>query len=707
MDRPSRRGHSSLKRTLSFFDVFAICTGAMISSGFFLLPGIAYGMTGPSVVLAYLIAGILIIPSLLSKAELASAMPKAGGTYYFLDRSFGSLVGTMSGLGTYLALVLKTALSLVGFGAYLVIFVGVPIKISAIVMALFFMLLNFWGAKESSLVQKCFVWTLLISLTVFILEGILTSRFVPVSVYTVQFSSFFSHGFEGFLSTIGFVFVSYIGLTKVASVSEEVKNPDITIPWGMISSLIVTSVIYVVTIFFVVSFCDSQVLQFHLNPILLLAEKFSFLLSPKIWRVIIVMAAIFAFLSTANAGLLSASRYPLAMSRDGVLPKKFQALNSSEMPFFSIFVTSIMIVVCVLFLDLVKIAKLASTFHLFIFILVNMAVIVMRESKIETYDPGFKMVLYPWIPLFGIFSSLLLILYQGFVPILFTLVLVFVGVFWHRFYVQPYKKRHGALYHWFYLLGKQQNLELNEELWDILRLKGVRKNDLYSTLIAKSVVIELSRKEIKSFKSLTGIVSRSLAQKTKYSPSELTKRFLKDVNSSFNYVIPGVCFPQFRGSKATHSELFIVRVKDGFPMTFFEGKKGKEKTITLYAFFYLIGSDLDPQRHLRLLAKLIQRSDSKSFLTAWRKSADIASLKQLLLEEDGVLELRIIKKTPSEHLIHKKIKDLKWPKKIVVVLIYRRDKIVFPRGGTRLLDNDTLIVIGQDDVLNFLKSKYI
>lgn len=100
-----------LKKELTLFDVYAISTGAMFSSGFFLLPGLAAAQAGPAVVLAYLLASFFILPAMFSVAELSTAMPRAGGAYYFLDRALGPIVGTVGGLGTWLALVLKSASS--------------------------------------------------------------------------------------------------------------------------------------------------------------------------------------------------------------------------------------------------------------------------------------------------------------------------------------------------------------------------------------------------------------------------------------------------------------------------------------------------------------------------------------------------------------------------------------------------------------------
>jgi len=139
---------SSLKKSLTLYDVYAISTGAMFSSGFFLLPGIAAAETGPSVVLAYFVAGLLILPAMLSLAELSTAMPKSGGTYYFLDRSLGPLAGTAGGLGTWLALVFKSAFALIGMGAYLVIWVDLPVQPVAIALTVAFTAVNIIGPKS-------------------------------------------------------------------------------------------------------------------------------------------------------------------------------------------------------------------------------------------------------------------------------------------------------------------------------------------------------------------------------------------------------------------------------------------------------------------------------------------------------------------------------------------------------------------------------
>ena len=107
-----------LKKELGLIHVFAIASGAMISSGLFILPGLAHAQAGPAVVVSYLLAGLLAMTGMLSQAELVSAMPKAGGDYFYITRSMGPAVGSISGLITWFSLSLKSAFALLGIGYF-------------------------------------------------------------------------------------------------------------------------------------------------------------------------------------------------------------------------------------------------------------------------------------------------------------------------------------------------------------------------------------------------------------------------------------------------------------------------------------------------------------------------------------------------------------------------------------------------------------
>ena len=131
-----------LERSLSLITVIAISIGGMLGSGIFVLPGLAAAKTGSSVWLAYLIAALCILPAALSKSELATAMPSSGGTYVYIERAFGPILGTVAGIGLWLSLLLKSSFALVGFGAYLSILISIAgfptakIKIALFVLAI-------------------------------------------------------------------------------------------------------------------------------------------------------------------------------------------------------------------------------------------------------------------------------------------------------------------------------------------------------------------------------------------------------------------------------------------------------------------------------------------------------------------------------------------------------------------------------------------
>ncbi|HCT55197.1 MAG TPA: amino acid transporter, partial [Balneola sp.] len=209
-----------LSKELGLSDVYAIATGAMFSSGFFLLPGLAAAETGPSVFLAYLVSGIIVLPTMFSVAELATAMPKSGGTYYIIDRSLGPMFGTIGGFGSWIALVLKSAFALIGMGAYLAIFFDVPMVPIAVILTVVFGILNVVGAKETTFLQKILVAALITIMIFYVIQG-LVSVLSPglIEETKSRFTPLFIDGYYGFFATVGMVFVSYAGLTKVASIA--------------------------------------------------------------------------------------------------------------------------------------------------------------------------------------------------------------------------------------------------------------------------------------------------------------------------------------------------------------------------------------------------------------------------------------------------------------------------------------------------------
>ncbi|HCX74002.1 MAG TPA: hypothetical protein DHM37_09820, partial [Candidatus Cloacimonas sp.] len=166
---------SNLKRDLKLFDVFSVAAGAMISSGLFILPGLAYSKAGPAVILAYFLAGILIVPAMLSQAELSTAMPKAGGAYFFINVSLGAGFGTMAGTSAWLSLALKSAFALVGIGAFASIvlpgFTVLEIKLVAVLFCIIFTVINLFGTKHAGKLQTFMVFGLIAILVIYLVKG--------------------------------------------------------------------------------------------------------------------------------------------------------------------------------------------------------------------------------------------------------------------------------------------------------------------------------------------------------------------------------------------------------------------------------------------------------------------------------------------------------------------------------------------------------
>jgi basic amino acid/polyamine antiporter, APA family len=142
-----------LKKGISFLGVFSIASGAMISSGIFILPGLAYSKEGPAVFISYFIAGLLALIGIFSVIELSTAMPQAGGDYYFINKTFGPMLGTISGFHGWFALALKSAFAIYGISEIIFILTGFNLFISGFLLCLLFVTVNIIGMKEASRFQ--------------------------------------------------------------------------------------------------------------------------------------------------------------------------------------------------------------------------------------------------------------------------------------------------------------------------------------------------------------------------------------------------------------------------------------------------------------------------------------------------------------------------------------------------------------------------
>ena len=581
-------------------------------------------------------------------------------------------------------------------GAYISLFIpGLSIVPIAIVLAIILGALNIFGTKKSGRFQIILVIGLLLILTLFIGEGI------PELNYE-HFNNFFASGFDSIMATAGLVYISYVGVTNVASLSEEVKNPERNLPIGVFLALGSAILIYILGTAVMVGVLPMEQLVGNLTPVASAAKIFL----GDFGMIILSIAAILAFTSVANAGTMSASRYPLAMSRDHIIPAYFRRLNRFHTPVYSILLTISIIILLLLFLDPTGIAKLASAFQLLMFSLICLAVIVMRESKIESYDPGYRSPFYPWLQIFGILSSLYLIVEMGILPILFSSGLIILGAAWYWYYARGNVERTGAIYHIFERLGQQRYKGLDSELRGILKEKGLRQGDPFDEIVMRSKVFDLTEKT--DFESTVDLTSKSLEKILPLTSDEIKKQIMDGTRIGATPVTHGVALPHFRCDGIDHPQMVLVRCKSGIQIPIFNPITHEEEEIqSVSAIFFLISPEKDPTLHLRILAQIAGRVDDESFTKEWFEAKDEQELKEALLHDDNFRSLVISNETKTKILIGKELKDIKLPEGCLIAMLRRGSQIIIPKGRTQLLNGDRITVIGDPKSMNQLQKMYV
>jgi APA family basic amino acid/polyamine antiporter len=434
-----------LERDLGLYATVTISMGAMIGSGIFVLPALGLTKAGPAVVIAYVLAGLVVLPAALSKAEMATAMPESGGTYLYIDRAMGPLFGTVAGIGAWFSLVFKSSFALVGLGAYLLLLVplsGGLVKAVALGLAALIVVLNVVGTEQSGKAQSIIVTVVVLALAAYVLDG-------GLAVESARFQPFAPKGGGGIVTAAAFVFVSYAGVTKIASVAEEVENPDRNLPLGILISMGVMMVIYALVVAAIVGMNDPEILSTtgpgggpSLTPMADGAAQ----IFGGVGVVVISLVAVLALTSMANAGVLASSRFPLAMSRDSLAPGGLARVSERfKTPRNAIVLTGVLLLGLIAFVPVVELAKLASAFQILVFAIVNVALIVFRESGVDSYQPSFRAPGYPYVQVVGVVGGLALLTQMGTFPILGAAGIIVGGVAWYLAYGRSRTDREGAL----------------------------------------------------------------------------------------------------------------------------------------------------------------------------------------------------------------------------------------------------------------------
>ncbi|MFO8050368.1 MAG: amino acid permease [Thermoplasmatota archaeon] len=609
-----------MKRELGLIEVFCISSGAMISSGLFILPGVAFGVAGPSVLVAYLIASILAVPTLLAKAELSTAMPKTGGIFFFTDRSMGPLMGVLGGFTAWFSLALKSAFALFGLGIFATLLepsIGtLDVKLIAIGFCILFMILNIGGAKLSARFQVGMVMSLIALLGLYILSGLF---FIKAG----NFTPFASEGISPILKTTGLVFVSFAGSTKIAAVAGEVKKPGRNIPLGMFLSWGVVSVLYLATIGITIGLLSSEVLSGNETPI----SEGGGLILGSVGIFVMSIAGIMAFVSTGNAGIMAASRDPMAMGEGELLPSAFNKRSRWGTPWFSIMITTVFMIVMIAVTDVKQLAAYASTLKLLLFILACLALIFMRESNLKHYRPKYKAPLYPWAQIFGISCYIIIIVMLGWEKFLVASGFIFFGILWYFLFAHGTIKREYALLHVAENVMGEEKTEylLDEELREILISRDGIKCSRLVEKIEDSLVIdmnylpppdELARKMAFSFSDRHGLREKLLIEE-----------FTKDDRKAHMMMMDDCVVLSYQVKGRDLYDIALVRTRRGAIFS--------ENDPPVHAAIFIVFTKDEKNFYLNSLMWLMSSCQGEDFKKGWRSARTKEDLKKVLYSGMG------------------------------------------------------------------------
>jgi basic amino acid/polyamine antiporter, APA family len=417
-------GAKALKRTLSAMDLTLLGIGAIIGTGIFVLTGTAAAnQAGPAIVLSYVLAGVACAFAALCYAEFAAMIPISGSAYTYAYATLGEIFAWMIGWD----LILEYAVGsmtvavgwsgyfqriLAGFGLHLPVWMsaapaagveGAVVNLPAIIIVLIISALLVIGVRESARFNAVMVAVKLAAVLFFIVVGI-------GYVKPDNWSPFMPYGFSGVSLAAGVVFFAYIGFDAVSTTAEEAKNPSRDLPIGIIASLVICTALYLLVagilsgIIPVVQYKNDA--QFINAPV-----GYALAVIHMDWAAGLVSAgAVAGITSVLLVMLLSQPRIFFAMSRDQLLPPGVSKVHPKfRTPYITTIITGVIVAIVAGFTPINILGEMTSIGTLFAFVVVSVAVIILRRRRPDAPRP-FKVAGGYTIPVLGVIACAYLML---------------------------------------------------------------------------------------------------------------------------------------------------------------------------------------------------------------------------------------------------------------------------------------------------------
>jgi amino acid transporter/nucleotide-binding universal stress UspA family protein len=413
-----------LSREMTLADATLIGVGAMIGAGIFVLTGIAAGVAGPALILAFGLNGVVALFTAMSYAELGSCYHDAGGGYLWVKEGLPKWNGFLSGWMSWFAHAVACSLYALGFGAYfdhVLRELGTtlpqwgflsPQKLLAVGVAVLFSYINLKGASETGKIGNLVTIAKLAILAVFVGFGleVLFTR----ADWREPFTPFMPNGWGGVFKAMGLTFIAFEGYEVISQCSEEVKNPGKNIPRAVFLSLLIVVPIYLL----VAAVSLGAVRPGDMTPwdyLALNKETALVEVAKTFFRgggVLLLIGGLISTMSALNATIYSSSRVAFAMGRDRNFPAFFSKVHVKNfVPHWAILISLAIIVFMAVSFPIEDVASAADIMFLLLFLQVNLAMIRLRKKRPDLHR-GFVTPLFPWLSILGILMLLFLAVYM-------------------------------------------------------------------------------------------------------------------------------------------------------------------------------------------------------------------------------------------------------------------------------------------------------
>lgn len=430
----NEQGEGTLKKTFGSWGLVALGVGAIIGAGLFSLTGIAAAENaGPAVALSFMIAALGCAFAGLCYAEFASMLPVAGSAYTYSYATMGEFIAWIIGWDLVLEYALASATVAVSWSQYfnellkvfnLEIpeqflkgpFEGGMINVPAIVIVCLLSLLLMRGTQESARLNNLLVILKVAVVIIFIALGwqfidpANHDPFIPANVGEemvkrgeLSFTAFLTgehfgeYGWSGVLRAAGVVFFAFIGFDAVSTAAQEAKNPKKGMPFGIIGSLIICTILYVLFAYVLTGLENYLMFKGDAKPVATAFAKTGY----HFLNTALIVTIIAGYTSVILVMLLGQSRVFYSMSKDGLLPKMFSDLSKRQTPWKTNLIFMVFVSVFAGFVPVSELGHMVSIGTLFAFTLVCIGILVLRKTQPDAERP-FRTPFVPLVPILGI-----------------------------------------------------------------------------------------------------------------------------------------------------------------------------------------------------------------------------------------------------------------------------------------------------------------